>query len=184
MPDNSHDQFIGEIRPFAAKTVPHGWALCDGKALYKGEHETLFALIGYTYGGRDGQFQIPDLRSRVQVSPGQQPGGHDYARGEMGGGEKVALSSDQVGNHTHPAHASAGPAATFRPAGAVPAAVPSPGLFYHDGASGGANVDLAVGTIEPTLPGSGAHNNVMPSLVVNYIIALEGQDPRSPNREG
>jgi microcystin-dependent protein len=183
MSNGSADQFIGEIRPFAGKNVPAGWNLCDGKALYTHEHDILFALIGYTFGGADSLFKLPDLRSRIAVGTGQQPGGHDYARGEMGGGEKVALEADQVGSHIHPVHASTEPAASFRPSGRMLAAPPG-GLFYVDGAVGPADATLAAATIQPTLPGSAAHNNVMPGLVVNYIIALQGKDPRSPNGEG
>lgn len=183
MTDLSADQFIGEIRPYAGKNVPAGWNLCDGKALFIHEHDILFALIGYTFGGANSLFHLPDLRSRVQVGIGQQPGGHDYAPGEMAG-EKVALDADQVGSHIHPAYASADPATSFRPGGNMLAVPDEGGLFYADGAAGAADIKLAVATIQPTLPGSGAHNNVMPGLVVNYMIALQGKDPRSPNGEG
>lgn len=173
------DQFIGEIRPFAGATVPRDWHLCDGDILQPSSYPVLFALIGYTYGRTHDAFHLPDLRSRVQVGTGQSAT-HNYVRGEMAGGEKVALSTDQVAPHTHPAYATSDPATTFRTINAMPGALSGTGLFYYDGASGPYTTELAAATIEPSHPGQNAHNNVMPSLAINYIIALEGMDPRLP----
>src|ERR1700687_3368804 len=89
--------FVGEIRMFGGNFAPAGWALCQGQLLPISENETLFNLIGTTYGG-DGQstFAWPNLQSRVPVHVG--PG---FALAQSGGVETVTLTTSQIPGHSH-----------------------------------------------------------------------------------
>src|SRR5436305_10346690 len=102
--------YVGEIRIFAGNFAPAGWMFCDGQLLPISENETLFNLIGTTYGG-DGQstFALPDLRGRVPLHLGQGPGlSNNYILAENGGVEQVTLTTAQIPAHTHPAQCSSG----------------------------------------------------------------------------
>src|ERR1041385_2013183 len=94
--------YVGEIRIFAGNFAPAGWMFCDGTTLPISENETLFQLIGTTYGG-DGQstFNLPDLRGRVPIHQGTGPFGTTYQMGEMGGVETVTLTTQQIPQHNH-----------------------------------------------------------------------------------
>src|SRR2546423_12716807 len=96
--------YVGEIRMFAGNFAPAGWMFCEGQLLPISENETLFNLIGTTYGG-DGQstFALPNLSSRVPVHVGTGPGGITRQLGETGGAEAVTLTTNQIPSHTHPA---------------------------------------------------------------------------------
>src|SRR3954452_19935359 len=90
--------YVGEIRMFAGNFAPAGWAFCEGQLLPIAENETLFQLIGTTYGG-DGQetFGLPDLRGRIPLHQG-----NGMILAEMGGTETVTLTTQQIPVHTHP----------------------------------------------------------------------------------
>ena len=94
--------YVGEIRIFAGNFAPVGWEFCAGQLLSISENETLFQLIGTTYGG-NGQdnFALPDLRSRLPVHQGP-----NYTLGQTGGVEEVALTVPQMPAHTHTMSAS------------------------------------------------------------------------------
>ena len=89
--------YVGEIRIFAGNFAPAGWAFCEGQLLPISENETLFQLIGTTYGG-DGQstFALPDLRGRIPLHQG-----NGFIMAETGGVETVTLTTQQIPNHTH-----------------------------------------------------------------------------------
>src|SRR5438309_4954850 len=99
--------YVGEIRMFAGNFAPAGWMFCEGQLLPISEYETLFQLIGTTYGG-DGQstFALPDLRGRVPIHQGSN-GTSTYNLAENGGVETVTLTTNQIPGHTHPAIATA-----------------------------------------------------------------------------
>jgi microcystin-dependent protein len=168
--------FIGEIRMFAGNFAPAGWAFCDGHLMPISENETLFQLIGTTYGG-DGEstFAVPDFRSRVPVHMGN---GHQL--GELGGVESVTLTANQLPSHTHALSASnAAPAAATvaiditGPSAYVPASPAAKPRLY---AAAGSPAPMAPGLIRPS-GGSQPHNNMAPWLGVNFIIALFGVFP-------
>src|ERR1700757_2838833 len=94
--------YVGEIRMFAGNFAPAGWMFCEGQLLPISEYETLFNLIGTTYGG-DGQstFALPDLRSRSPIHQGTGSSGTQYTIGEMGGVESVTLTTQQIPSHSH-----------------------------------------------------------------------------------
>src|SRR6476660_355411 len=93
--------YVGEIRMFAGNFAPAGWMFCDGQLLPISENETLFQLIGTTYGG-DGEstFALPDLRGRIPIHWGT-GGGATYQLAETGGVEEVTLTVSQIPVHTH-----------------------------------------------------------------------------------
>src|SRR5258708_1367191 len=94
--------YVGEIRMFAGNFAPAGWMFCEGQLLPISEYETLFNLIGTTYGG-DGQstFALPDLRGRVPVHQG-----NGFTLAETGGVETVTLTIQTIPAHSHPLVAS------------------------------------------------------------------------------
>lgn len=165
--------YVGEIRMFAGNFAPAGWAFCDGQLMPISENETLFQLIGTSYGG-DGEetFAMPNLQSRLPVHMGTGPDGVTYQLAETGGVEQVTLSVQQIPNHTHAMLASSGAATTNNPGGNVLGASPSVDLFY--GASPDAN--MAPTAVTPT-GGSQPHENLQPYLCINFIISLFGVFP-------
>src|ERR1044071_1685882 len=90
--------YVGEIRIFAGNFAPAGWMFCEGQLLPISENETLFNLIGTTYGG-DGQstFALPDLRGRLPLHQG-----NGFILAETGGAEEITLTVNQIRAHTHP----------------------------------------------------------------------------------
>lgn len=94
--------YVGEIKLFAGHYAPVGWEICDGRLLPISEYETLFTLIGITYGG-DGQstFALPDLRGRVPISNGANANGVNFSIGTMTGSEEQTLTMNNIPSHTH-----------------------------------------------------------------------------------
>ena len=167
--------YVGEIRLFAGNFAPVNWALCQGQLLAIAENDVLFSLIGTTYGG-DGQttFALPDLRGRVPVHQGQGPGLGNYAMGQRAGTETVTLNANQLAGHSHAMRASSAPAV----GGAVPAngVLAATTVNSYDNSSAG--VAMAAGAIGSTgSPQPLPHENMAPTLAVNYIIALYGVYP-------
>jgi microcystin-dependent protein len=166
------DPFVGEIRLFAGNFAINGWAFCDGSLLPIAENQALFALLGTTYGGNgEDTFRLPDLRGRVPIHQGQGPGLSRYEIGQTAGAESVTLGLAQYPAHRHTVAASTA-SGTAAPAGGV---------------LGGNSVSV-YGTTAPTVtmaaqaigaaPGGGQpHNNMAPSLGLNYIISLFGIFP-------
>src|SRR5512136_2311115 len=105
--------FVGEIRMVGFNFAPARWELCNGQLLSISEYETLFNLIGTTYGG-DGQttFAVPDLRGRVPIHPG-----NGFVQAQMGGEESVTLTVQQIPAHNHTALAVSEPGNQQAPGG-------------------------------------------------------------------
>ncbi|HEY8876941.1 MAG TPA: tail fiber protein [Roseateles sp.] len=166
------DPFIGEIRLFAGNFAPRDWAFCNGQLMSIAQNTALFALVGTTYGG-NGQttFALPDLRGRVPVHMGQGPGLTPRTQGEMAGSETVTLLSSQMPAHSHALRASTAAASGSSPAGAL---LGSTSVNSYD--SSAAGVPMAPGAIGNS-GGSQPHNNMAPTLTLNYIIALAGIFP-------
>src|SRR5467141_483288 len=160
--------YVGEIRMFGGNFAPAGWMFCEGQLLPISENDTLFNLIGTTYGG-DGQttFALPDLRGRLPVHTGQ---GHVLA--ELGGTEEVTLTATQLPVHTHPLMAAPGTAVDPNPLGKVPAQTRATDLYVADPPD-----VLLAGSTVPSRGGSQPHTNVMPFLCVSFIISLFGIFP-------
>lgn len=168
------DPYVGQITLVAFNFAPVGWAQCDGSLLAISQNTALFSLIGTTYGG-DGQttFALPDLRSRVPLHQGEGPGLSDYNLGQSGGVESVALSSAQIPSHTHQAKCFTGGSHSNSPVGGVWAQASADTPYK---ALPAATVAMNGGAIGQT-GGNQPHENRMPLLALNYIIALEGIFP-------
>ncbi len=164
--------FVGEIRLFGGNFAPAGWMFCDGALLAIAENDTLFNLIGTTYGG-DGQstFALPDLRGRVPIHQGARQG-TTFTLAESGGVENVTLATAQVPAHTHSLLASSSGATVAPAAGNVLAQTPS----YTPYITAPPNTPLSPLAISAT-GGSQPHSNIQPYLCVNYIISLFGIYP-------
>jgi microcystin-dependent protein len=171
--------FVGQLKIFAGNFAPKDWMFCEGQLLAISENETLFQLIGTTYGG-DGQetFALPDLRGRLPVHRGTGAGGVTVDLGEQAGTETVTLTTLQIPNHRHLAAGNQGGGNTPTPVGNI--------WSYDPGGDNAAyrmldpneqpNATMAAAAIAP-LGGSQPHTNVQPFLCVNFIISLFGIFP-------
>ena len=160
--------YVGEVRMFAGNFAPAGWAMCEGQLLPISENETLFNLIGTTYGG-DGQstFALPDLRGRLPMHFG-----NSFVLAETGGVETVNLTISQIPAHAHPFLASTDPANSPNPGAHVLAETATTTPYF----AGPPAVSLAPQSVTNT-GGSQPHDNMQPYLCVNYIISLFGIFP-------
>jgi microcystin-dependent protein len=160
--------YVGEIRMFGGNFAPAGWMLCEGQLLPISENETLFNLIGTTYGG-DGQstFALPDLRGRVPVHQG-----NGSALAEAGGAETITLTVNQLPAHTHPLQASTNVSQDTSPAGKTVGQSGSALLYIQDTT----DTNLNAGAIT-SVGGSQPHSNFQPYLCINFIISLFGIFP-------
>ena len=165
------DPFIGEIRLFGGNFAPLGWMLCRGQILPIQEYDTLFALIGTTYGGNaeQGIFALPDLRGRIPIHRG-----NPIQVGEIGGSEEVTLTVNHLPPHTHELRASTLPASTGVPNGNVVADTTVGAAPIY--AAPGTMVNMSPAAIEPAGQ-SMPHENRMPYLGMNYIICIVGIFP-------
>jgi microcystin-dependent protein len=160
--------YVGEIRMFAGNFAPAGWMFCEGQLLPISEYETLFNLIGTTYGG-DGQstFALPDLRGRVPIHQG-----NGFILAETGGAEEITLTVSQIPAHSHACLGSTGNGAQGNPTNNVLASSTIVKLYALENAD--ANMAAtAIGSVG----GSQPHNNFQPYLCVDFIISLFGLFP-------
>ena len=166
--------FIGEIRMFGGSFAPAGWAMCQGQTMPISQNETLFNLIGTTYGG-DGQstFDLPNLAGRVPIHAGTNAG-ITYTIGESAGVESVTLTTQQMPSHNHAFLASLDNA-TDSPAG--PGVLPANSQQVKIYSLFPVASSLAANALQPQ-GGSQPHENMMPYLVVTFIIALFGIFPQ------
>ncbi len=167
------EPFIGEIRMFAGNFAPRGYALCDGQLLAVSQNDALFSLLGTIYGG-DGRttFGLPDLRGRVPIHMGQGPGLSDRPLGSQGGSETVTLSVAQMAQHAHGMVATTDFGSNNGPANQLPATAAGENL-YSTGPSDSVMSDSTIGSTG----GGQSMTNLMPTLCVNFIIALVGIFP-------
>lgn len=172
------DPYIGEIRLFAATRVPDGWAFCNGQSLTISDNQALYALIGTTYGGGSGTFNLPDLRGRIACGAGQGKGlANAYTLGQTFGAVSVTLTSAQMPSHTHAFNATSQGATGVSPVNQLFAATVSPYAEYAvEGASGFASRNLSENAVSSE-GGNVPHSNLMPTLAVNYIICTQGLFP-------
>ena len=163
--------YVGEIRMFAGNFPPVGWMFCDGNQMAISENETLFQLIGTTYGG-DGQetFNLPDLRGRIPIHQG-----NGFILAETGGVEEVTLTTQQIPIHTHAMLGTTSIANDATPANNVMAQSNT----FDPYQTSDPNAPMASQSISP-VGGSQPHTNFQPYLCINFIISLFGIYPR-PN---
>lgn len=160
--------YVGEIRMFAGNFAPAGWMFCEGQLLPISEYETLFNLIGTTFGG-DGQstFALPDMRGRIPIHQGS-----GFILAETGGAEEITLSVSQIPAHTHPLVASTNVSQDTNPAGKVLGQSGSALLYIQDTADNGMSPQAI-----SSRGGSQPHTNMQPYLCVDFIISLFGIFP-------
>lgn len=158
---------------FAGNFPPVGWEFCSGQLLSISENETLFILIGTTYGG-DGEstFALPNLQSRFPMHMGTGPSGVTYQIGETGGVEAVTLTTQQIPHHSHLPVADSAGGNTGSPQNAQWAS--SALLLYQQ--NPGSVVPMANNALTST-GGSQPHDNMPPFLGINFIISLFGIFP-------
>lgn len=164
--------FLGEIRPVPYTFAPVGWAFCDGSILSIAQNTALFSLLGTTYGGDGVQtFALPDLRGRVPIGAGQSPGHSNYVLGQKAGSEAVTLTEANLPAHIHNLLANSGPAVALSPVNNLS----SKGVrsVYAQVAP---NTLLGAQAVSAT-GGNAPHTNMQPTLVITYIIALQGVFP-------
>jgi len=160
--------YVGEIRMFAGNFAPAGWMFCEGQLLPISENETLFQLIGTTYGG-DGQstFALPDLRGRIPLHQG-----NGFILAETGGAEEITLTVSQIPAHSHPQMAAAVTGDQTNLANNLPASSFNISVYINDVPNGNMNPG-AIGSVG----GSQPHNNFQPYLCIDFIISLFGIFP-------
>jgi len=160
--------YVGEIRMFAGNFAPAGWMFCEGQLLPISENETLFQLIGTTYGG-DGQstFALPDLRGRIPIHQG-----NGFILAETGGAEEITLTVNQIPAHSHPLLASTEPTNTLNPGSNLLGTPATATPFFANPP----NVNFAPQAVSP-VGGSQPHTNFQPYLCIDFIISLFGIFP-------
>jgi microcystin-dependent protein len=160
--------YVGEIRMFAGNFAPAGWQFCEGQLLPISEYETLFNLIGTTYGG-DGQstFAVPDLRGRIPIHQG-----NGFTLAETGGAEEITLTVQQISSHTHAFLGSVANGDQVNPQGNLLANSFNITPYINDVPNGNMNPAAITST-----GGSQPHTNFQPYLCVDFIISLFGIFP-------
>lgn len=160
--------YVGEIRMFAGNFAPAGWMFCEGQLLPISENETLFQLIGTTYGG-DGQstFALPDLRGRIPIHQG-----NGFILAETGGAEEITLTVSQIPAHSHPFLAASLGGDQINPSNNLPANSFNITPYINSSPDG----NMSAAAIAST-GGSQPHTNFQPYLCIDFIISLFGIFP-------
>lgn len=173
------DPFLGEIAMLGFNFAPVKWANCDGNIMPINSNQALYSLLGTQFGG-DGRttYALPDFRGRVPIGVGTLFS-DGYVQGSRGGFENITLTEATMPSHTHAVQATTEAASNKPYTGAVFAEA-------HDGKTGptiafyrtsaGSNNALNSMSVSPFGEGR-AHNNMQPSQVLNFCIALEGIYP-------
>ena len=172
--------FVAEIRCFPFNFAPKGWAFCAGQLLPISQNTALFSLLGTTYGG-DGKstFELPNLQGRVPIHPGQGPGLSLYVLGQEGGSDVVTLLQSEIPIHTHNLGANnlnsgqVSIASQNAPAKAINSSNSNAVNIYSTSAPNTQFNPLVISIAG----GSQPHNNDMPTLVLNFCIAMQGIFP-------
>lgn len=161
------EPFLAEVRIVGFNFAPRGWAFCDGQILPINQNQSLYSLLGTTYGG-DGRtsFALPDMRGRCPIHVG-----NGHREGQKSGEETHTLAANEMPQHTHVARATNTAASLNQPAGNLLGQVPSQIYSLN-----GTNTALASGTVA-NVGGGQAHENMQPYLAINFCIALRGLFP-------
>jgi len=168
------DPFLAEICVFGFNFAPTGWAQCNGQLLPLSQNTALFSLLGTFYGG-DGKstFALPNIQGSCVNGVGQGPGLSDYFLGQQAGSQAVTLLESEMPVHTHTVNANIGIGTLGTGNNNTTFARSNNGNAYKVGT---ANTPMAFQSFA-VAGGSLPHNNVMPSLVLNFCIAMQGVFP-------
>jgi microcystin-dependent protein len=173
--------YVGQIIMFGGNFAPAGWMTCSGQLLPISEYDTLFNLIGTTYGG-DGQstFGLPDLQGRVPIHQGQGSGLSPYIVGQNGGVEGVTLTTQTIAAHNHLAATTAKAGTTNVPGTTTLLADEGPAgitaVFTYGPYDSANQTTLLPATVGIT-GGNQPHENRQPVLAVTFCISLFGVYP-------
>ena len=157
----------GSLLPYAGASAPAGYLFCFGQAVSRATYAALFTALSTLHGAGDGSttFNLPDLRGRA-VAGKDDMGGTSANRltglsggvdgdvlGGSGGAESHLLLTAEMPSHTH----------TF-----------TYGTNDVNGGGGSFPMYNAGSIVKTTsaIGGGGAHNNIQPTLILNYIIKL------------
>ena len=179
------EPFLGQITCMANNFAPYGWLQCRGQILPIQQYAALFSLLGINYGGNGTtNFGLPNLQGNVPIGQGGGPGLTQRDMGEVGGSIDVPLDTTTVPSHNHTFLASAVNGTAAVPAsglmlaqGVVPGSGRTPGTPVPNFATTAVPVALAPETLPPYLGGGTPHNNMQPSLTLNWCIATQGVFP-------
>ena len=173
------DPYLSEIRMFAGNYAPRNWALCDGTLISIAQKQELFALLGNMYGG-DGRttFALPDLRGRLPLHRGAPVGGvNSYIQGRILGQESVNINIQHLPKHTHSLSCTSDSATDAAPAAdKMFATTNADGKQFAYSSTQANPVTLNQAAITKT-GGTQSHDNMMPSIAVNFIICMTGAFP-------
>lgn len=166
------EPFLAEVRMVGFNFAPRGWAFCDGQILPINQNQSLYSLLGTTYGG-DGRtsFALPDLRGRTPIHVGRSNGGGQHELGQKSGEETHTLSVNEMPQHTHTLRGTNTGNGSASPANDVFA---NAGTDLYNSAD--SLVDMNAGVVT-NVGGGQAHENMQPYLALNFCIALRGLFP-------
>ena len=162
------EPFLAEIKLVGFNFAPRGWAFCNGQILPINQNQSLYSLLGTTYGG-DGRtsFALPDLRGRTAIHKGT-----TVTLGQRAGTENEVLSIAEIPSHSGKYMGSADQATSSSAANNILASEARRGIEAYT------DPNNLVGLSGDTSTGGGqGHNNMQPYLTVNFIIALQGLFP-------
>ena len=171
------EPYLGEIRMFGFNFAPRNWAKCDGELLAINQNQSLYSILGITYGG-DGRttFALPDLRGRVPIHMGTSSSGSSYSQGAKSGVEEITLTEAQMPAHTHTMRGTSDDALTENNAGVDPTnhvLAKASTNIYTDSANLAAMNTVTIGSNT----GGQSFSNMQPFLAIEFCIALTGTFP-------
>jgi microcystin-dependent protein len=176
------EPFVGQMLMFCGNFAPFGTAFCNGQLLQISQNTALFSLLGTNYGG-DGKttFALPNLQGSVPVGMGQGPGLSQYVIGQSSGTQTVTLTASQMPVHAHTFNVSTANATSPSPSGHVPAKPTAANASAYAVSQSAPYPALAPQAMNPQscgiVGGSQPHTNMMPTLFISFIIALQGVFP-------
>ncbi len=170
------EPFLAEVRIVGFNFAPRGWAFCDGQILPINQNQSLYSLLGTTYGG-DGRtsFALPDMRGRTPIHVGSS-NGTAHLLGQKSGEETHMLSTAEMPQHTHGLKGSSASATQVSPTGNLLARASGTVGTIYAATSASLNTDMGSGAIANAGSGQG-HDNMQPYLALNFCIALRGLFP-------
>jgi microcystin-dependent protein len=170
------DPYLGQLMLVGFNFAPSQWAIAAGQLLPIAQYTALFSLLGTYYGGNGtSNFALPNLQGKVPIGFGQSSTGTFYDLGQESGTEGVSLDMSQIPTHTHSANADVTPTNVAAPAGNAFAKTANDLNVYSDKSD--KVVQLNSAALTPFQGGNLPHNNMMPFLTLNWIIALNGIYP-------
>jgi microcystin-dependent protein len=171
------EPFLAEVRIFGFNFAPRGWAFCNGQILPINQNQSLYSLLGTTYGG-DGRtsFALPDLRGRTPIHVGASPGGSNHTLGSKGGQENQALTVAELPTHTHGMIGTSATANAPGPGNNLLAQTSTGVAEIYSSGPSALNQQANSGAIGNQGGGQG-HENMQPYITLTYCIALQGLFP-------